>query len=75
MWSDPAGRLADLGRLLRPGGRIALVAQPRCPGATAAADELGSLLDRAGFERQRVETLELDPPVAFVLATRPTEWE
>src|SRR5215475_6613152 len=23
MWPDPAGRLADLGRLLRPGGRIA----------------------------------------------------
>lgn len=80
MWPDPPGRLADLGRLLRPGGRIALVSQPRCPGATAAttaaaADELASLLVRAGFEQQRVETLELQPPVACVLATRRTDRE
>src|SRR4029450_4443833 len=36
MWPDPTARLRQLARLLRPGGRIALVSQPRCPGATAA---------------------------------------
>jgi hypothetical protein len=57
---------------LRPGGRIALVSQPRCPGATAAtsaaaANELAGLLTEAGFEHLRTELLDLDPPVACVL--------
>jgi ubiquinone/menaquinone biosynthesis C-methylase UbiE len=75
-WADPAERLHDLRRLLRPGGRIALATQPRCPGATRvttarAARELQDLLIRADFAQARVETLELDPPVACVLATSP----
>ncbi|HVQ93748.1 MAG TPA: methyltransferase domain-containing protein [Mycobacteriales bacterium] len=78
IWPDPAARLSELGQLLRPGGRIALVSQPRCPGATAAtttaaADELAALLTEAGFERLRVETLGLDPPVACVLGARRTD--
>lgn len=76
-WTEPVERLRDLRRLLRPGGRIALVSQPRCPGATRdttkAAHELQDLLTRAGFARTRVETLDLDPPVACVLATNPTD--
>lgn len=75
-WADPAERLHDLRRLLRHGGRIALATQPRCPGATRdttarAAQELQDLLTQAGFTQVRVETLELDPPVACVLATNP----
>jgi ubiquinone/menaquinone biosynthesis C-methylase UbiE len=72
MWTDPPARLRELGRLLRPGGRIALVSQPRCPGATAAtsraaADELAALLTEAGFEHLRTEMLDLDPPAACVI--------
>ncbi|MGA4992379.1 class I SAM-dependent methyltransferase [Nonomuraea bangladeshensis] len=75
-WPEPVERLGELRRLLRPSGRIALVSQPRCPGATRdttarAAQELQDLLTRAGFTNLRVETLELDPPVACVLADNP----
>jgi len=72
MWPDPPARLREIAGLLRPGGRIALVSQPRCPGATAAtsaaaAKELAGLLTEAGFECLRTETLDLDPPAACVL--------
>ena len=76
-WPDPEQRLRELGALLRPAGRIALVSQPRCPGATRdttdlAAQELADLLTRAGFVDLRDERLDLDPPVTCVLAVRPT---
>jgi ubiquinone/menaquinone biosynthesis C-methylase UbiE len=77
-WPNPAERLRRLRRLLRPAGRIALVSQPRCPGATRdtttrAAQELQDLLTQAGFAQIRVETLDLDPPVACVIANNPTD--
>jgi ubiquinone/menaquinone biosynthesis C-methylase UbiE len=76
-WPEPAERLRELRRLLRPGGRIALASQPRCPGAThhttaRAANDIEDLLTGAGFTGIRIETLDLDPPVACVLATNPT---
>jgi ubiquinone/menaquinone biosynthesis C-methylase UbiE len=76
MWPEPTTRLREIGRLLRHGGRIALVSQPRCPGATAAtsaaaADRLAVQLTEAGFEDIRIDTLGLDPPAVCVLATQP----
>jgi SAM-dependent methyltransferase len=77
-WPNPVERLRELRRLLRPAGRIALVSQPRCPGATRAttgkaAQDLEELVAQAGFTQIRTETLGLDPPVACVLADNPTD--
>ncbi|WP_410671891.1 class I SAM-dependent methyltransferase [Amycolatopsis sp. cmx-4-68] len=76
MWPDAPARLREVAGLLRPGGRIALVSQPRCAGASAAtsaaaAAELSGLLTEAGFVGLRTEQLGLDPPVACVLAVVP----
>jgi SAM-dependent methyltransferase len=73
-WPAPGERLAELRERLAPGGRIAIVSQPRCPGATAgtsrsAADEIENLLRSAGFAQLSTETLPLSPPVVCVLAT------
>ncbi|WP_155341071.1 class I SAM-dependent methyltransferase [Acrocarpospora corrugata] len=75
-WPNPPDQLTQLRGLLRPGGRIALASQPRCPGATAdttarASQELHDLLTQAGFIQPRTETLHLSPPVACALATNP----
>jgi SAM-dependent methyltransferase len=72
-WPAPAQRLAELRRRLAPGGRIAIVSQPRCHGATAdtsrgAAGEIEDLLSGAGFTHVSTQTLPLSPPVACVLA-------
>jgi hypothetical protein len=76
MWSEPALRLKELAGLLRGGGLIAIVSQPRCPGATAettaaAASEIVEALEAAKFVAIRVETLDLKPPVACVIGTAP----
>ena len=73
-WPAPTERLAELRRRLAPGGRVAIVSQPRCHGATAgtsrsAAGEIEDLLRSAGFTQMRTEALPLSPPVACVLAT------
>lgn len=75
-WDDPLDGLTALRRVLRSGGRIAVVTQPRSAGATAAdslaaADTTTGLLGEAGFDDVRIETLELDPPAVCALATNP----
>ena len=74
-WPDPTARIVDLAGRMRPGGRVALVSQPRCPGATAqttvaAGRELAGYLRQAGFSDLRTETLDLRPPVVCVLGRR-----
>ncbi|HET6950536.1 MAG TPA: class I SAM-dependent methyltransferase [Acidimicrobiales bacterium] len=76
-WSEPARRLKELAGLLRGGGLLAIVSQPRCPGATAdttaaAARQIVGQLEAAGFVAIRVETLDLEPPVACVIGTAPS---
>jgi SAM-dependent methyltransferase len=73
-WPAPAERLAELRRRLAAGGRIAIVSQPRCHGATAgtsrgAAEEIENLLRSVGFTPLSTEILPLSPPVVCVLAT------
>jgi SAM-dependent methyltransferase len=75
-WPAPTERLQELRRRLRPGGRIAVASQPRCPGATAstsrnAARQIQDLLWDAGYAKIRTGTLDLDPPVVCVLAVNP----
>lgn len=76
MWREPEKVLKALHRLMRPGGRIAIVSQPRSPGATAdttaaAGREIAARLTAAGFTRIRSDTLALKPPVVCVLGEVP----
>jgi len=73
-WDQPDQRLAALRRLMAPAARVALVAQPRCPGADLEASQaagagLAGLLDKAGFNGITSDLLELDPPAVCVRAT------
>jgi SAM-dependent methyltransferase len=74
-WPAPVDQLTDLRRRLAPGGRIAIVSQPRCPGAAEdtsrkAAEEIENLLRAAGCERISTEMLPLSPPAACVLGSQ-----
>jgi SAM-dependent methyltransferase len=71
-WPAPAERLGELRLRLRRGGRIAIASQPRYPGAPASTSrEIEALLQDAGYTKTRTQTLDLDPPVACVLAVNP----
>src|SRR5918995_1364819 len=70
--SEPVARLAELRRLLRPGGLIAVAHQPRGPGATDEASaakgrEIAVALIRARFTEVRLETMRLKPAVVCAL--------
>src|SRR5262245_48388035 len=71
-----AEQLPEIQRLMRRGGRIAIVSQPRCPGATgettvAAGREIAARLTAAGFTGIRSELLALRPPVVCVIGEVP----
>jgi SAM-dependent methyltransferase len=65
-WPAPVERLAELRGRLAPGGRTAIVSQPRGGHNTTNVAEL---LEAAGFGRTRTEILDLDPPAICVLAS------
>lgn len=76
MWREPVERLKEIHRLIRPGGGIAIVSQPRCPGATgettvAAGREIAARLTAAGFTGIRSDMLALKPPVVCVIGEVP----
>jgi ubiquinone/menaquinone biosynthesis C-methylase UbiE len=71
-WSEPDARFQELRHLLRPSGVIAIVHQPRGPGASdetaeAKGQEIAAALLRAGFSKARVQTLRLKPAVVCAL--------
>lgn len=73
-WKTPDKSLVELRHLLRAGGRIAVVHQPRDPGATdatatARGAAMSTRLVRAGFAAVRVETLALKPAAVCVIGT------
>jgi hypothetical protein len=75
-WDQVDKSLKELRHLLRAGGRIALVHQPRgleVTDATAKGDEMAAKLAGAGFSDVRTETLGLKPPVVCAIGVNPLE--
>jgi ubiquinone/menaquinone biosynthesis C-methylase UbiE len=70
-WTEPAARLDELRRRLAPGGRFAIVSQPRAVKETSpkAAVRLTALLEAAGFRETTTHVLELDPPAVCVVGS------
>lgn len=71
-WDEPAQTLRLLHGTMKPGGIIGIAFQPRNKGATdfdaeRGADRNRKLIEGAGFQDLRIETLDLSPMVTCVL--------
>jgi len=65
-WPEPVAELRALRGVMKPGGTIAMVLQPRNKSATnadaqAAGERIADALRSAGFEEIRLETIEMAP--------------
>jgi ubiquinone/menaquinone biosynthesis C-methylase UbiE len=65
-WDDPVTSLQEVRKVMAPGGIIALVHQPRKPGATdqdstAAGDRFAECLEKAQFTNIRIEQRPMKP--------------
>jgi ubiquinone/menaquinone biosynthesis C-methylase UbiE len=69
-WNDPVKSLQEIKRIMKPNGIIAIVHQPRKPGATDqdstdAGDKFSKYLEKAQFKYIRIEK-KLMKPVSTV---------
>lgn len=65
-WKDSVTTLGEMGRVLKPGGWIALAVQPRNKGATDdhayhAGKGLADSMKKAGFNEIRIESRQMKP--------------
>jgi ubiquinone/menaquinone biosynthesis C-methylase UbiE len=65
-WNDPVNSLQEIKRMMKPNGIIAIVHQPRKPGATDqdstdAGDQFSEYLEKAQFKNIRIEKKMMKP--------------